>query len=159
MVEQYVIEELKALKKENEELKEKLSIEKNNRIRMIDQDPVYVALKSRDRIERFLEEESKDAYNLKEELGSQDLAKIIKDFELYIVNPPKSGDKGEGIVSYNGKYYKLEKNYSREYKLEEEVFIDLDEAIYCELVDKFYDMLVNIDYAKKEKEKKEKENK
>ena len=155
MVEQYVIDEIKKLKEENEKLKEELNNEKNKLIVSVECEPYYIELLDKQLIIEKLIENNIDPIKMYEECDTDYYVNTIKNLKLY--KGKFKRDKSDIIcyVRYNKKYYEMTKYYN-DYKIEDEVYIDLELAIYHELVDELYDLLR--DY-KREQEKKESEDK
>lgn len=156
MVEQYVIEEIKKLKEENEKLKQELNDERNKLVNSVEGRPCYIELIDRKIIIDRLIENNIDPIKMYDEYGTNEFLRIIKELNLY-KDKFKQGKEAICIVRYNNKYYEMI-SYYNEYKICDEVYMDLEKAIYHELVDELYDILGN--YKRKiEQEKKESEEK
>lgn len=154
MVEQYVIEEIKKLKEENEKLKQELNDEKNKLVMSVEGKPYYIELIDRKIIIDRLIENDIDPIKMYDEYGTNEFLRIIKDLYLY-KDKFKQGKKAICIVRYNNKYYEMTSYYS-EYKLGDEVYLNLEKAIYNELVDELYDILGTYKRKMKQKEESEK---
>jgi len=63
-----------------------------------------------------------------------------------------ANDNYVAIVKINNQYYGLEKYYD-EFKLKNRVYVDLDEVIYYELTDNFYDIVQNELNRRKQEQK------
>lgn len=154
MVEQYVIEEIKKLKEENEKLKQELNDEKNKLVMSVEGKPCYIELIDRKIIIDRLIENNIDPIKMYDEYGTNEFLRIIKELNLY-KDKFKQGKDAVCIVRYNNKYYEMTSYYS-EYKLCDEVYLDLEKAIYNELVDELYDILGTYKREMKQKEESEK---
>ena len=154
MVEQYVIEEIKKLKEENEKLKQELNDEKNKLVMSVEGKPYYIELIDRKIIIDRLIENDIDPIKMYDEYGTNEFLRIIKDLYLY-KDKFKQGKDAICIVRYNNKYYEMTSYYS-EYKLGDEVYLNLEKAIYNELVDELYDILGTYKREMKQKEESEK---
>ena len=153
MVEQYVIEEIKKLKEENEKLKEELNTLLNNELMKVDIKPVYVKLLEKEIIIKKLEENNIDIIKIYDECDSKEITKIIIENNLF--RDRKQSSEVKFIARYRNKYYEV-KDYYGNIKLDDEVYATLEDAIYYEISDDFYDLCG--DYKRKiEKEKKESE--
>lgn len=151
MIEQYVINELKELKEENRKLKEELNAEKNKMVVSIDNPKVYkIALIEKESIIKRLEENNIDLIKLYDEEGTDRYLELIKDLKLYR-DKFKQNEKVVAVVKYNNRYYEMTPYYN-EYKLDNEVYLDLDKAILNELVDELYDLLRDYKYQKQKEE-------
>lgn len=154
MIEQYVINELNNLKEENSKLREELTKEQNKMVVSIDNPKVYkIELIDKKSVIKKLEENGVDLIKLYDEEGTDRYFELIKDLKLY-KDKFKQNDKVVAVVKFNNRYYEMTPYYN-EYKLEDEVYIDLDKAILNELVDELYDLLRDYKYQK-QKEKQEK---
>lgn len=151
MIEEYVLDELKKYKVENEALKEKLINEKNRHVRSVDTKAVEIELIPTENCVKKLEDANIDLNYLVEEMGSKEIMEKIITLRLYKdkIKSKKSDDENT-IVKVNNKYYELTRYYSNSYKLEDEVYITLEDAVYNELVDKLYDNINS--YLKRLKE-------
>lgn len=155
MVEQYVIEEIKNLKEENELLKKELNREKSKLLASVECEPYYIELLDRQLIIEKLIENNIDPIKMYEECNTDYYIETIKSLKLYKDKFKTGKNKVICYVKYNNKYYEMNEYYG-DYKIADEVYIDLDKAIYYELTDELYDVLG--DYKRKiEKEKKESE--
>lgn len=155
MVEQYVIEEIKKLKEENEKLKEELNNEKNKLVVSVECEPYYIELLDKQLIIEKLTANNIDPIKMYEECNTDYYVETIKNLKLYKDRFKTGKNKVICYVKYNKKYYEMVEYYN-DYKISDEVYIDLDKAIYYELTDELYDLLG--DYKRKiEKEKKESE--
>lgn len=140
MIEQYVLDELKKYKEENEMLKDKLTKEKNRFIKSVDEKAVEIELIPTENCVKKLKEANIDLSNLVEEMGSKEITEIIISLGLYKDKiKSKRSDDENTIVKVNNKYYELTRCYNNEYRLENEVYITLEDAVYYDLVDKLYD--------------------
>lgn len=140
MIEQYVINELENLKEENRKLKEELTKEQNKMVVSIDNPKVYkIELIEKDSVIKKLEESGVDLIKLYDEEGTDKYFELIKDLKLY-KDKFKQNDKVVAVVRYNNKYYEMTQYYN-DFKLENEVYLDLDSAISNVLVDELYDLL------------------
>lgn len=152
MIEQYVINELNNLKEENSKLREELTKEQNKMIVSIDNPKVYkIELIEKESVIKKLEENGVDLIKLYDEEGTDRYFELIKDLKLY-KDKFKQNDKVVAVVKFNNRYYEMTPYYN-EYKLENEVYIDLDKAILNELVDELYDLLRDYKYQKQKEEK------
>ncbi len=158
MVEQYVIEEIKKLKEENEILKQKLNEEKNKLVVSVDCEPYYIELINKQLIINKLIENDIDPIKMYEEYDTDNYIEIIKNLKLYKDKFRRDKNEVIGYVKCNNKYYEMTKYYGG-FKIENEVYIDLDKAIYYELVDELYDMLFDYKKELKKQQKESEENK
>ena len=83
MVEQYVIEEIKKLKEENEKLKQELNNEKNKLVMSVEGKPCYIELIDRKIIIDRLIENNIDPIKMYDEYGTNEFLRIIKELNLY----------------------------------------------------------------------------
>lgn len=151
MIEQYVINELENLKEENRKLKEELTKEQNKMVVSVDNPKVYkIELIEKDSVIKKLEEADIDLIRLYDEEGTDKYHELIKNLKLY-KDKFKQNDKVVAVVRYNNRYYEMTPYYN-EFKLENEVYLDLDSAISNVLVDELYDLLRNYKYQKKQEE-------
>lgn len=151
-LEEYFIKQLDELKEENEKLK-KENQEKDNKFIVLEERPqVKVELIAKDALLRKLEEENIDLNSIVKEMGSKEVQALIKDLCLY---RDVKKDNYIAIVKINNSFYGLEKYYD-EFKLNNKVFVDLDEAIY-DLTDGLYDRVQNELNRKKQEQKEEDE--
>ncbi len=136
-LERYFIKQLDELKKENERLK-KENQEKDNKFLVLEERPqAKVELIADDALLRILEENNIDLNYIVEEMGVKEVQELIKDLCLY---REAKNDNYVAIVKINNLFYGLEKYYD-EYKVKPNVYVDLDDAIYYDLTDKFYDVV------------------
>lgn len=159
MIEKYVIDELNKLKEENSRLREELTKEQNKMVVSIDNPKVYkIELIEKESVIQKLEEADIDLIKLYDEEGTDRYFELIKDLKLY-KDKFKQNNNVIAVVKYNNKYYEMTPYYNT-YKLEDEVYIDLDKAILNELVDELYDLLRDYKYQKQkeEQEKNQDEN-
>lgn len=151
MIEQYVIDELNNLKQENIKLKEELNVEKNKLVVSVDDPKVYkIELIEKSSVIAKLEENGIDLIKLYDEEGTDKYFELIKNLKLY-KDKFKQNDKVIAVVKYSNRYYEMTPYYN-EYKLENEVYLDLDSAISNVLVDELYDLLRNYKYQKQREE-------
>lgn len=151
MIEQYVLDELKKYKEENEILREKLINEENRFIKSVDEKAVEIELIPTKNCVEKLTKANIDLNNLVDEMGSKEIMKLIIELGLYKdkIKSKRSGDENT-VVKVNNKYYELTRCYNNEYRLENEVYITLEDAVYNELVDQLYDNINS--YLKSQKE-------
>ena len=136
-LEEYFIKQLDELKEENEKLK-KENQEKDNKFLVLEEkSQIKVELIANDALFRKLEENDIDLSKILDEMGSDEIKNLIKNLELY---REVKNDNYVAIVKINNQYYGLEKYYD-EFKLKNRVYVDLDDAIYYDLTDKFYDIV------------------
>ena len=155
MIEEYVIKELEKLKEENQKLKNKINELENRKVVSIeDNNAVYIELKNKECVIKTLEENGHDLQNIFDNYGSDEMIDLIKKLELYRNYIPSHKKDIIGIVRVDKKYYELSKYYSNEYRMENQVFMDVDTAIYNDLVDKLYDWIRDEIYNRKTIEKK-----
>ena len=140
MIEEYVIKELNGLKEENQRLRDEVNKLKNIKVASVDDEPVYIDLKNKDYVIKTLEEKGYNLQDVSDNYGSQELSNLIKTLELYKDYLPSS-KKVKAIVRVDKKYYELTTYYSSEYRMENQVFISIDDAVYNDLTDKLYDMI------------------
>lgn len=152
MIEQYVLDELKKYKEENEELKRELLIKENIRVQSVKEEPVKIELIPIDNVVSKLQEKGIDIQKVIDEMGSDAIRDLIIELGLY---KNKIIKENCTIVKVDNKYFEFERYYSYGYKLEEQVYIDLKEAVYYELVDDLYDKL---NYYIKNQKKEEENN-
>lgn len=150
MIEQYILDELKKYKEENEILKETLINEKNRFIKSVDTKAVEIELIPTKNCVEKLTKANVDLNNLVDEMGSKEIMKLIIELGLYKDKiKSKRSDDENTIVKINNKYYELTRYYN-DYKLDIEVYITLEDAVYNELVDQLYDNINS--YLKFQKE-------
>jgi len=150
MIEEYFVKELENLKQENQKLREEIH-KKDNKFLMLEERPqVNLELIANETLFKKLDEKGIDLNKIVDEMGSKEIQELIKDLVLY---KEMKNDDYVAIIRMNNRFYGLEKYYN-EYKLEPDVYVDLDDAIYHDLVDKFYDKVQN-EINRREKEKKE----
>lgn len=142
MIEQYVLDELKKYKEENEQLKKENFNLKNKYVVMVDETPKKAELKPLDNIIAILNENNIDPKKITSEMGANEIRDLILNLNLYKEKIPKKTSNGKEscdiVVKIGNKYYELEKYYG-DYKLEKQVFITWEDDVYCELVDELYD--------------------
>jgi len=152
-LEEYFIKQLDELKEENEKLK-KENQEKDNKFLVLEEkSQIKVELIANDALFRKLEENDIDLNKIVDEMGSNEIKNLIKNLELY---REVKNDNYVAIVKINNQYYGLEKYYD-EFKLKNRVYVDLDEVIYYELTDNFYDIVQNELNRRKQEQKEEEE--
>lgn len=142
MIEQYVLDELKKYKEENEQLKKENFNLKNKYVVMVDETPKKAELKPLDNIITILNENNIDLKKITSEMGANEIRDLTLNLNLYKEKIPKKSNNGKEscdiVVKVGNKYYELEKYYS-DYKLENQVSITWEDEVYYELVDKLYD--------------------
>ena len=142
MIEQYVLDELKKYKEENEQLKKENFNLKNKYVVMVDETPKKAELKPLDNIIAILNENNIDPKKITSEMGANEIRDLILNLNLYKEKIPKKTsnvkESWDIVVKIGNKYYELEKYYG-DYKLEKQVFITWEDDVYCELVDELYD--------------------
>lgn len=141
MIEEYVIKELNGLKEENQRLRDEVNKLKNIKVASVEDEPVYIDLKNKDYVIKTLEEKGYNLQDVSDNYGSQELSNLIKTLELYKDYLPSSKKDVKAIVRVDKKYYELTTYYSSEYRMENQVFISIDDAVYNDLTDKLYDMI------------------
>lgn len=157
MIEEYVIKELNGLKEENQKLRDKINKLENRRITSIeDNAAVYIELKSKELIIKTLEEKGYNLESIVNNYGGVEMSNLIKSLDLYRDYIPSHKKDIKGIVKVDKQYYELT-TYYNEYRLENEVFMDIDTAIYNDLTDKLYDMIQS-ELRKRQVEAKKVEN-
>lgn len=148
MIEQYFLDELKKLKEENERLK-KENQEKDNKFIVLEEKPqIKIELIANDALFRKLEGKGIDLQEIIDAYGAQKVQELIKDLVLY---KEVKNDNYYAIIKINEKHYGLEKYYD-EYKVKPNVYTNLDDAIYYDLTDKFYDIVSSEITRRKQKE-------
>ena len=153
MIEEYVIKELNGLKEENQRLRDEVNRLKNIKVASVEDEPVYIDLKNKDYVIKTLEEKGYNLQDVYDNYGSQEISNLIKTLELYKDYLPSSKKDVKAIVRVDKKYYELTTYYSSEYRMETQVFINIDDAIYNDLADKLYDM-INDELRERKKKKK-----
>ena len=142
MIEQYVLDELKKYKEENEQLKKENFNLKNKYVVMVDETSKKAELKPLDNIIAILNENNIDPKKITSEMGANEIRDLILNLNLYKEKIPKKTSNGKEscdiVVKIGNKYYELEKYYG-DYKLENQVSITWEDEVYYELVDKLYD--------------------
>ena len=142
MIEQYVLDELKKYKEENEQLKKENFNLKNKYVVMVDETPKKAELKPLDNIITILNENNIDPKRITSEMGANEIRDLILNLKLYKEKIPKKTSNGEEscdiVVKIGNKHYELEKYYG-DYKLKNQVSITWEDEVYYELVDKLYD--------------------
>lgn len=157
MIEEYVIKELDTLKEENRILKNKINELENRKIVSIeDNAAVYINLKSQDFVIKTLEKNGYDLQNIVDNYGGVEMSNLIKSLDLYRDYIPQHNRDIKGIVRIDKKYYEVS-TYYNDYRMENEVFMDVDTAIYNDLTDKLYDMIQS-ELRKRQVEAKKVEN-
>lgn len=135
MIEQYIIDELKMYKEENERLKKELILKENAQIKICEYKEVNASLIPTDTIVSRLKENGIDIQKVVDEMGIDEITNIILDYKLYKENISTNNP----IIKVNNEYFELEKErYDDAYKLERKVYINLRDIIYNELSDKLY---------------------
>lgn len=138
MIEQYIIDELKIYKEENERLKKELLLKENAQIKICEYKEVNASLIPTDTIVSRLKENGIDIQKVVDEMGIDEITNIILDYKLYKENISTNNP----IIEVNNEYFELEKErYNDAYKLERKVYINLRDIIYNELSDELYDDL------------------
>lgn len=138
MIEQYIIDELKIYKEENERLKKELLLKENAQIKICEYKEVNASLIPTDTIVSRLKENGIDIQKVVDEMGIDEVTNIILDYKLYRENISTNNP----IIKVNNEYFELEKErYNDAYKLERKVYINLRDIIYNELSDELYDDL------------------
>ncbi len=138
MIEQYIIDELKMYKEENERLKKELFLKENAQIKICEYKEVDASLIPTDTIVSRLKENGIDIPKVVDEMGINEITNIILDYKLYKENISTNNP----IIKVNNEYFELEKErYGGTYKLERKVYINLRDIIYNKLSDKLYDDL------------------
>ncbi len=142
MIEQYVLDELKKYKEENEQLKKENYDLKNKYVVMVDETPKKAELKPLDTIIAILNENNIDLKKITSEMGANEIRDLILNLNLYKEKIPKKANNDKEscdiVVKIGNKYYELEKYYG-DYKLKNQVSITWEDEVYYELVDKLYD--------------------
>lgn len=142
MIEEYVLDELKKCKEENEQLKKENYDLKNKYVVMVDEKSKNAELKPIDNIIAILNENNIEPEKVISEMGAGEIRDLILNLNLYKEKNPKNTSNGKEscniVVKIGNKYYELEKYYG-DYKLEKRVSITWEDAVYCELVDELYD--------------------
>lgn len=150
MIEQYIIDELKIYKEENERLKKELLLKENVQIKICEYKEVNASLIPTDTIVSRLKENGIDIQKVVDEMGINEITNIILDYKLYKENISTNNP----IIEVNNEYFELEKErYNDAYKLERKVYINLRDIIYNELSDELYDDLNNYLRSLKEENK------
>lgn len=150
MIEQYIIDELKIYKEENERLKKELLLKENVQIKICEYKEVNASLIPTDTIVSRLKENGIDIQKVVDEMGIDEITNIILDYKLYKENISTNNP----IIEVNNEYFELEKErYNDAYKLERKVYINLRDIIYNELSDELYDDLNNYLRSLKEENK------
>lgn len=150
MIEQYIIDELKIYKEENEKLKKELLLKENAQIKICEYKEVNASLIPTDTIVSRLKENGIDIQKVVDEMGIDEITNIILDYKLYKENISTNNP----IIKVNNEYFELEKErYDDAYKLERKVYINLRDIIYNELSDKLYDNLNSYLRSLKEEKK------
>lgn len=138
MIEQYIIDELKIYKEENERLKKELLLKENAQIKICEYKEVNASLIPTDTIVSRLKENGIDIQKVVDEMGIDEITNIILDYKLYKENISTNNP----IIEVNNEYFELEKErYNDAYKLERKVYINLRDIIYNELSDELHDDL------------------
>ena len=149
MLEEYVLKKLESLEKENAELKAELEKKNNAFLQLEERDEVKLELIGDVSLFQKIEEAGFSLKQIKEDMGVNEIANMIKELNLY--KEVNSNDH-EAVIRVNNKCYGLSKYYD-EYRLNDRVYVDLDEAIECELVDKLHDKVrIKIKNTKAENE-------
>jgi len=150
MIEQYIIDELKIYKEENERLKKELLLKENAQIKICEYKEVNASLIPTDTIVSRLKENGIDIQKVVDEMGIDETTNIILDYKLYKENISTNNP----IIEVNNEYFELEKErYNDAYKLERKVYINLRDIIYNELSDELYDDLNSYLRSLKEEKK------
>lgn len=150
MIEQYIIDELKIYKEENERLKKKLFLKENAQIKICEYKEVNASLIPTDTIVSRLKENGIDIQKVVDEMGIDEITNIILDYKLYKENISTNNP----IIEVNNEYFELEKErYNDAYKLERKVYINLRDIIYNELSDELCDDLNSYLRSLKEEKK------
>ena len=149
MLEEYVLKKLESLEKENAELKAEVEKKNNALLQLEERDEVKLELIGDVSLFQKIEEAGFSLKQIKEDMGVNEIANMIKELNLY--KEVNSNDHA-AVIRVNNKCYGLSKYYD-EYRLNDRVYVDLDEAIECELVDKLHDKVrIKIKNTKAENE-------
>lgn len=89
MIEQYVLDELKKYKEENEQLKKENFNLKNKYVVMVDETPKKAELKPLDNIITILNENNIDPKRITSEMGANEIRDLILNLNLYKEKIPK----------------------------------------------------------------------
>ena len=89
MIEQYVLDELKKYKEENEQLKKENYDLKNKYVVMVDETPKRGELKPIDNIIAILNENNIEPRRIVDEMGSNEIRDLILNLNLYKEKIPK----------------------------------------------------------------------
>ena len=135
MLEEYVLKKLESLEKENTELKAELEKKNNAFLQLEERDEVKLELIGNESLFQKIEEAGFSLKQIEEDMGVNEIANMIKELNLY---KEVNSNNHEAVIRVNNKCYGLLKYYD-EYRFDDRVYVDLDEAIRCELVDKLYD--------------------
>ena len=161
MIEQYVLDELKKYKDENEKLKEEIYNLKNKFVVMVDETPKRGELKPIEVIISILKENNVEPKKIVDEMGSNEIRDLIINLGLYKEKlPAKSNSSSReydtAIVRVGKKYYAME-SYYNDYKLEDEIYTTWEDEVYYELCDELWTRidtyLRNLKIAEENKEK------
>lgn len=148
MIEQYVVNELKDLKKDNEELKNYVGHLMEAPVLYIDKPPVEIELLDSNVVIERLKSANVDLVDLLNQSSSV-YAELIAELKLYkeLLNRKRSDYKY--IIKIGNKYWGC-KDYYGGIKTEDEVFVTLEDAI-GHLTDDLYDIVYReVEMSKKQ---------
>ena len=135
MIEEYVLKKLESLEKENAELKAELEKKNNAFLQLEERAEVRLELIGNESLFQKIEEAGFSLKQIVEDMGDSEIANMIKELNLY--KEVNSNDHA-AVIRVNNKCYGLTKYYD-EYRFDDRVYVDLDEAIKCDLVDKLFE--------------------
>ena len=135
MIEEYVLKKLESLEKENAELKAELEKKNNAFLQLEERAEVRLELIGNESLFQKIEEAGFSLKQIVEDMGDSEIANLIKELNLY--KEVNSNDHA-AVIRVNNKCYGLTKYYD-EYRFDDRVYVDLDEAIKCDLVDKLFE--------------------
>ena len=137
MLEEYFIKGYEDLKKENEDLKNKIIELENSEVISLPDKAIKMELIPLNTILERLENEGIDYIKVVEEWNSSDIYDLIVNLKL----AKRMTDYNEPVIKFKNQLWTIKKDYSR-YELDGyETFTTEKDYITCVLVDKLYDQL------------------
>ena len=135
MIEEYVLKKLESLEKENAELKAELGKKNSAFLQLEEHKEIKLELIGNDSLFQKIEEAGFSLKQIEEDMGVNEIANMIKELNLY---KEVNSTNHAAVIRVNNKCYGLSKYYD-EYRFDDTVYVDLDDAIKYDLVDKLFE--------------------
>ena len=135
MIEEYVLKKLESLEKENAELKAELEKKNSAFLQLEEHKEIKLELIGNDSLFQKIEEAGFSLKQIEEDMGVNEIADMIKELNLY---KEVNSTNHAAVIRVNNKCYGLSKYYD-EYRFDDIVYVDLDDAIKYDLVDKLFE--------------------